>query len=85
METSEAVSREGGFNISRFVPPSGQTARAAAYSYSQSRGFQLALRRVGAAHLPQVRAGSDRADPHPEVTSKLWCHVFMETFLVWSR
>ncbi|XP_036068813.1 nephrocystin-4 isoform X3 [Oryzias melastigma] len=54
METSEAVSREGGFNISRFVPPSGQTARAAAYSYSQSRGFQLALRRVGAAHLPQV-------------------------------
>ncbi|RVE70116.1 hypothetical protein OJAV_G00061130, partial [Oryzias javanicus] len=65
METSEAVSREG-FHINRFVPPSGQTARAAADSYSRSRGFQLALRRVGAAHLPQEMFAGE-----PEVSAQL--------------
>uniref|UniRef100_A0A3P9LYG7 Nephrocystin 4 n=1 Tax=Oryzias latipes TaxID=8090 RepID=A0A3P9LYG7_ORYLA len=58
MKTSDAVcvvapSREGGFRFHRFVPPSGQTARAAADSFSQSRGFQLGLMRISAPHLPQ--------------------------------
>ncbi|MEQ2255813.1 hypothetical protein ILYODFUR_017844, partial [Ilyodon furcidens] len=42
------------FHRNRLVPPSGQTVRLAVENHlTASHGFQLSLRRITAAHLPQ--------------------------------
>ncbi|KAF7648577.1 hypothetical protein LDENG_00154400 [Lucifuga dentata] len=60
------------FERSRFVPPHSQTVRRAAESrFTQSRGFQLSLSRVTAAHLPQENSEADQG-----VTYQLRANLF---------